>query len=80
MRMNGNGEEVQTPTKVIARVETECVFEATVQAEDEESAFCQAYLLAGLVAEEKIVEKTVSRQNDLFTVHITYVVEQRYNL
>ena len=30
--------------------------------------------------EEEIVEKTVHKQDDLFTVAITYVIEQRYNL
>ena len=80
LRMNSAGDEVQTPTKVIARVKTECVFQTTLQTEDEESAFCQAYLLAGLSGEEEIVEKTVHKQDDLFTVAITYVIEQRYNL
>ena len=84
LRINGMGDEVKTPTEVIARVKTECVFETTVQAEDAESAFCKAYLAAGLTGEEELIEKSVGEntenENGLFAVRIRYTAIQRWNL
>ncbi|MBR2330538.1 MAG: sporulation protein YqfD [Clostridia bacterium] len=80
LRVNGEGDEVKTPTEVIARATIECTYQVTLDASDEESAWAMAYLGANLTGEETLTQKSIEKNGELFAVSITYTALQQWNL
>lgn len=73
----------QVCVEVIARAKLGCVFEADIQAETEEEAFAEAYLLLDLSDGDEITGKTVKHfpeTENLFHVKIEYTTIEAINL
>lgn len=72
------GEQVRV--QIIARARIACVYEETLFAEDEESAFATAYLALGLSEHDEIVSREIERAGEAFRVKITYTATESLNL
>lgn len=73
-----DGEQVRV--QVIARARIACTYEELVTAEDEESAFAQAYLAIGVADGDEISEKQIEALGDgTYRVKISYVAIETMN-
>lgn len=72
----------KTQVEPMARAVISCLFEAEIQAQDEQEAFAQAYLQLALSDGDRLVEKEITQgENDgLFFVKIAYTVIETINL
>ena len=71
--------EKRTTVDVIARVKIACEYQASVQAETAEEAFCMAYLSLDLSERGEIQEKSVVQAGDSFCVKLKYTEIQTIN-
>ena len=69
----------QVRVQPIARVRIACVYEALVQAEDEETAFWEAYLSLRLEEGDTVLEKRVEQKDEGYLVSLRYAVTETVN-
>ncbi len=70
----------QVRVQPIARVRIACVYEALVQAEDEDTAFWTAYLGLNLQDGDELKEKRVEKKEQGYLVSLRYAVTETVNL
>ena len=70
----------QVRVEPIARASIACFYQTQIQAESEEEAFANAYLELGLTPLDRITEKEIFYENDLYTVKIGYIVIETINM
>ena len=69
----------QVRVEIIARARIACVYEGKIAAADEESAFAEAYLQAGLIGEENLSFRSVAKVEDGYAVVLHYTVVESMN-
>ena len=74
------GDEIRTPTEVVARVRLSCEYRAAVEAESAESAFAKAYLALELSDGDAVTQKRIEERDGLYEVFIAYEAVERWNM